>query len=582
VVFPKGIAQTIEIVCYNGGVPTNPTNPVATISKDGGAFAGATNTPTVVGSGLVTLDLTPTEADCDYGAVKIASDNLEDQVQVFYTEADYTPARAGYLDKLNVGGTLAEEIADGVWDERLTGATHNIPTSAGRRLRQVNMDPFFTTYYVNKATGDDSNDGDAPDVPFASIAKALSSAVSGDHVVVAPGTYSESNLDLDTSGVIVICEPGTIIDGTGASACFTISASSCEIKGAVFHPSSPSVGLDVRAGAHYVIVDGCCACQCSVGFSIDGNAGWIKNSRSIEHTETGFDVLGPYNRIDRCKAVGAGAAVRGFYLSNSGADFNQLLNCTSIGNTTAGFEIVNGADQNTFAFCSSGGSDGEAVDNGDSNAWSGYAIDPALRQADIFGSGSYTVTRIFKDEEGNTVANLKVTCKDSDESAIIATRSTDSSGSVTFNLDSGTYHLVTPSTVNYEGSNTEITVSGNSTNIITLVRTSGPSAPDDPSLCRVYAFLKEIAGGQSLGVGDGSLDVVNVLSRPSDTNVVFGDGVAARETDANGYVYVDIVRGAKVRVKATWTGKPQGGRTVYRDIAVPDADTYDVGQDLQD
>lgn len=28
-------------------------------------------------------------------------------------------------------------IVDGVWDEQLTGATHNVPTSAGRRLRQV-------------------------------------------------------------------------------------------------------------------------------------------------------------------------------------------------------------------------------------------------------------------------------------------------------------------------------------------------------------------------------------------------------------------------------------------------------------
>lgn len=30
-----------------------------------------------------------------------------------------------------------EAIADAVWDETLTGATHNVPTSAGRRLRQL-------------------------------------------------------------------------------------------------------------------------------------------------------------------------------------------------------------------------------------------------------------------------------------------------------------------------------------------------------------------------------------------------------------------------------------------------------------
>lgn len=34
-------------------------------------------------------------------------------------------------------GADAEDIADAVWDEILTGATHNVPTSAGRRLRQL-------------------------------------------------------------------------------------------------------------------------------------------------------------------------------------------------------------------------------------------------------------------------------------------------------------------------------------------------------------------------------------------------------------------------------------------------------------
>jgi len=225
-------------------------------------------------------------------------------------------------------------------------------------------------------------------VPFATIEKALSSVSTGDHIVVAPGTYTEGSLDLSTSSVVIVCEPGTIIDSGGASACLTISASSCEVVGAVFHPSSASVGLDVQAGADYVTVDGCCACQCSVGFEIAGDAAWVRNCRSIEHSASGFDISSKYNRVDRCKAVGAGAAVRGFYLSNSDADFNQLLNCASVGNTTAGFETVAGANQNTFAFCASGGSDGGAVDNGSNNAWSGYAVDPALTQDDILSDGT--------------------------------------------------------------------------------------------------------------------------------------------------------------------------------------------------
>jgi hypothetical protein len=60
--------------------------------------------------------------------------------------ADYTPARAAKLDNLDAtvssrNATIpptAESIADAVWDEALTGSTHNLPTSAGRRLRQIN------------------------------------------------------------------------------------------------------------------------------------------------------------------------------------------------------------------------------------------------------------------------------------------------------------------------------------------------------------------------------------------------------------------------------------------------------------
>lgn len=43
--------------------------------------------------------------------------------------------KTGY--SLVVTPPTALQVADAVWDEILTGATHNIPTSAGRRLRQI-------------------------------------------------------------------------------------------------------------------------------------------------------------------------------------------------------------------------------------------------------------------------------------------------------------------------------------------------------------------------------------------------------------------------------------------------------------
>ena len=103
----KGVAQVVQIVCYDGETPTSPVNPVATIARDGTPFTATTNAATIVGSGLVDVSLTAAEMNCDRFAVKIASDDLPDQIVTYYTEAAYTVARAGHIDKLNVAGTLA-------------------------------------------------------------------------------------------------------------------------------------------------------------------------------------------------------------------------------------------------------------------------------------------------------------------------------------------------------------------------------------------------------------------------------------------------------------------------------------------
>lgn len=109
VAFGYGIAQTVAITCYDGETPTAPTNPVATVSVDGGAFGAADNSPSVVGPVLF-LTLSATEMTGAVVVVKVASDNLADHYGgPYYPGGDYTAARAGYLDKLNIAGALALE-----------------------------------------------------------------------------------------------------------------------------------------------------------------------------------------------------------------------------------------------------------------------------------------------------------------------------------------------------------------------------------------------------------------------------------------------------------------------------------------
>jgi hypothetical protein len=51
------------------------------------------------------------------------------------------------------GAGTAGDIADAVWDEILTGATHNIPTSAGRRLRAIASQVIITGTAVDSGIG---------------------------------------------------------------------------------------------------------------------------------------------------------------------------------------------------------------------------------------------------------------------------------------------------------------------------------------------------------------------------------------------------------------------------------------------
>ena len=90
-------------------------------------------------------------------AVGLASANLDTQLADIPTVSEFnarTLVASAYFDAstdlVTVGASndktgyslvvtppTSLEVADAVWDEILTGATHNVPTSAGRRLRQV-------------------------------------------------------------------------------------------------------------------------------------------------------------------------------------------------------------------------------------------------------------------------------------------------------------------------------------------------------------------------------------------------------------------------------------------------------------
>lgn len=639
------------------------------LSKNGGAFANKNESSncTHLESGYYACQLDATDTNTA-GRLRIAV-TMSGALPV-WLDLDVLPA--AIYDSL-IAGTAALDVdltadaVDDIWDEPLTGATHNVATSAGRRLRALDVTPIITVYYVDANSGNDSSAGDTPDAPFATIGKALSVVSSGETIMVAPGTYSESNLDVSVDAIHLVMDDGVFIDSGGASPCLTISGNYCHIIGGVMYPTVAAVGVSIAAGVELTRVENVCTRNCTISFDVGGVGSWLLDCRSTLHTQTGFQITGTYNRLERCKAVGNGANTRGFYLSSAGADYNQLLNCTSTGNLTAPFETVSGADGNTISHCTAGGGDGDYVDNGSNNGWPNFATDPALKQNDILSDatpfpgdridayissrasessltsvytslsnlivgvsnklgaftgsgintvlgflqalmrkdasapsdlggtydpttdsnealaeqisvidpgGAYVVTRRIIDSNGDAVANMKVTVQGDDggdaDGTRIAVGTTSSTGYITFNLDAGTYHILTPSTIAYTASNTTVTVSDNSTDTIII---TARAIPDPPSgdYCTVIAYNSSVANNKASGV----LKVIKVHS-PRTTgsgntkvSVVWNDDDEA-EFDSDGIASLYLLRGAVVDLEAQLVG---AANITKRRLVVPDADS---------
>lgn len=118
------------------------------VSIDGGTFTDCTNEATEIAtsSGIYYLDLTAGEMNGDTIAilVKTSTTDAKTTVLIFYpvvTTAvqlgvNVVSMAANSVTSSALATSAIDEIADAVWDEVLTGATHNIANSAGRRLRE--------------------------------------------------------------------------------------------------------------------------------------------------------------------------------------------------------------------------------------------------------------------------------------------------------------------------------------------------------------------------------------------------------------------------------------------------------------
>ena len=246
-------------------------------------------------------------------------------------------------------------------------ATNDRRESTTSYVTDIRHIPRFTgeIWFVDVTDGLDTNSGKKPEESFATIANAINNTSEGDAITVKAGDYFETNLDLNLIGLELWGEIGvTIYNTTGTG--LTVSARSCRVREIVIITPGQTA---LKITGNYSVIEAVTTPGAAIGIDIDGEGNRLRDVIVGAPTTTGIDISSPYNFLERVLVSNPAVAARGFYLSTSSADQNTLEHCHSIGNTIAGFEVVTGANYNSFIECSSGGGDGKRIDNGDFNLW---------------------------------------------------------------------------------------------------------------------------------------------------------------------------------------------------------------------
>ena len=189
--FKNTASQKWVVFAFEDEGGTNPGEPVtgdaanitANLRLDGGAANAVDDTnPTELEDGYYVFDITAAESNADN--VLIAPASATANVNVIGVPGVVFPRE-----------NSDEALVDLVWDEPLTGATHNVANSSGRRLRQLQESGsayggFIWIDTINGTAGTTNYENGTSDNPVDSIAdgNTLAAAVGIDRFMVAPGS----------------------------------------------------------------------------------------------------------------------------------------------------------------------------------------------------------------------------------------------------------------------------------------------------------------------------------------------------------------------------------------------------------
>lgn len=466
---------------------------------------------------------------------------------------------------INDYGISNDSISDSVWDELLTGGSHNIPTSAGRRLRDLASDIIISG--TSPGTGNTTTrielDGDA-----SSTDGAYDPAV----IIITSGTgvgqcrqifeydgsnkYAYINRDWKvtpdgTSEYTIIGNPGNthVNEGVatgGANNTITLNALASSVN-------------NTYVGQVVFLVAGTGQDQARRIISYNGSTkvatvdrDW--NTNPISGT---IYAIVPYDGYDL--ATGTDQTTIITHLTdikddNGGADFDS---------STDSLEAIR--DRGDAAWTGSGGG-GDATaanqttiinhltdikdNNGgadfDSSTDSLEAIRDRGDTAWVTGgglSGSNLCTLTIQDGEGNNIVEASVEIWDSAGTTFYERKTTDSGGQTTHNLDDGTY-TVKIHKAGYTFTDQTLVVDGTETETYTGTAYSVGS-PGSPDTIRIYEYCND-PDDTPVSSLTGTATIKN-LPYDYSGSVFSGQEFDGTYDSSTGLVYWDLVKGAIVK-----------------------------------
>jgi len=156
----------------------------------------------------------------------------------------------------------------------------------------LSINAYPATYYVQASEGSDSNSGTL-ETPFKTIGKAISTAVSGDIVMVRSGIYNEA-VTISKSNITLCNYPdeSPVIDGTGRVSGYIIlvkvSGSYCVVRGFEIRNSNMGGTIGSYAGG-------------GVGISLDGHHNTASRCK-VHHTWIqAIRAAGDYSIVEDCE-----------------------------------------------------------------------------------------------------------------------------------------------------------------------------------------------------------------------------------------------------------------------------------------